>query len=168
MNNENDFNYVNDIVSILKEVALSNEKVFRVRVASAIVYKKKIVSIGINSLKSSPFQLKFASSPYSIYFHAETMAIKNALNYYPSDLLKKMEIVVCRVKYYPELKRQDYALAKPCSGCMKAIQTFGLKRVFFSTQFDIMMINNIFEPQTFISIGRVKTLNEKSFAQQYR
>lgn len=103
------------------------------RLAAAIVYKGDIISIGVNKMKSHPFQLKYAKMPKSIFLHAETDAIKNALKRVDQDILSRSTLYISRVKYYDSTKQSVmYGLAKPCAGCQRAIATFNIKNVCYS------------------------------------
>lgn len=100
------------------------------RMAAAIVYKKRIVSIGYNRMKTHPMQAKYSTNSERIYLHAEISAIKNALRYMSVSELKRCSLYVYRKKKI----NGSYCsgLAKPCSGCMRAIVEFGLKEVIYS------------------------------------
>ncbi len=103
------------------------------RVAASIVYKNKIISIGTNSLKSHPFQKKYASVEHAIYLHAETDAIRLALRHLTESELAKATLYVCRVKHQnggnsPVI----WGLSKPCIGCQRAIATFNISKVVYS------------------------------------
>jgi tRNA(Arg) A34 adenosine deaminase TadA len=68
----------NVILQRLKEVAEDSEPVSKVRLAAAILYKNKIVSIGRNQYKTHPIMLRFCKNPEAIYLHAEVDAINRA------------------------------------------------------------------------------------------
>lgn len=103
------------------------EPVARSRHAAAIVYKKKIVAYGINRLKTHPFHQQFSKNEDSIFLHAETDAIKNALKKISQNDLKKCSLYVMRLDL-----NDKHALSKPCIGCQKAIATFDIKNVLYS------------------------------------
>lgn len=109
-------------------------RVLRTRIAACIVYKNEIVSIGINQLKSHPFQAKFSRHEDSIFLHAETDAIKNALRYISVEQLSKSTLYVCRVKCDEKShkKKKVLGLCKPCEGCQRAIATFNIKKVVYT------------------------------------
>ena len=69
--------------------------------------------------------------------HAETNAISNALNHIPRRDLEKATLYIRRVKLPT---KDDIAfvdgMAKPCTGCMRAIIAFGIKKVVYSTEED--------------------------------
>jgi len=122
-----------NILSTLAKVAEANEEYPRARLAAAIVKNNKVISIGINRKKTDPFQAKFSKNIESIFLHAEIHAIKNALRELSLDALKQTTLYVCRVKQ-PKSNTDAYewALAKPCEGCIKAIIEFGIKRVVYT------------------------------------
>lgn len=121
------------ILDILSKIAIDVEPVSNAKLASAIVYKNDIISIGINRKKSHPFHAKYGKNEDCIYLHAETDAIKNALRRIPQEELAKTTMYICRVKR-PDHVSQSYVwgLSKPCEGCARAISTFGIKKVIFT------------------------------------
>jgi len=112
----------------LTEVAIASEKVANYRLAAIIVYKNRIVSYGVPSYKTSPFQKKYAADEHKIHLHAEISAIKNAMRHLSLSQLKKSSLYVCRVK------DTGWGMAKPCSGCQRAILEFGIKKVIYSSE----------------------------------
>jgi tRNA(Arg) A34 adenosine deaminase TadA len=126
---------ISRVFSLLKQIAIANPKVSGAKLAAAIVYKNKIVSVGVNSMKSSPLQAKYATNKdLSIYLHAEISAIKNALRQIDVEDFKKVSLYVCRVKYDILTNSIVYGLAKPCSGCMRAIFEFDIKKVYYTLE----------------------------------
>lgn len=117
------------IFSVLEDVAIEIERVANARISSCIVYKSDIVSIGINQLKTHPFQAQYSRNLESIYWHAENRAIHNALKLLSADEFKKSSLYVCRID-----QQFNHCLAKPCDGCVKAIHKFGLKNVYYTTK----------------------------------
>ncbi len=86
-------------------------------------------------MKSSPLQAKYATNKdLSIYLHAEISAIKNALRQIDVEDFKKVSLYVCRVKYDILTNSIVYGLAKPCSGCMRAIFEFDIKKVYYTLE----------------------------------
>ena len=117
-------------MDLINTLAVGSAGVSGTRMAACVVFKHKVVAFGVNKLKSHPFQLRFGKNSDSIYLHAETDAIKNALRFVDVDDLKKSTLYICRIKKIS--KKDCWGLSKPCSGCQKAISTFGIKNVIYS------------------------------------
>lgn len=92
---------------------------------TAIIYDKRgrVLSVGKNNYtKTHPLQAKYSKrvgEAEKIYLHAEIAAIIRC-----RDLSKAHKIFVVRVG-----KDGNYAMAKPCPGCMTAIKESGIKIV---------------------------------------
>lgn len=98
------------------------------KMAAIIVDKKgMVVSYGMNSRKSDPLAAKYGRHPDAIYPHAELAAIKSAVDYFRLDGLE--ELYECTMYVARVLKNGEPALAKPCIGCQRAIQEFGITNV---------------------------------------
>jgi len=123
------------IVDTLFNLAINNEGINnRFKLSSAIIRKNKIVSVGLNSIKTHPLQAKFQKNRHSIHLHAEIDAIKNALKNITVEDLAKCDLYVVRVKRESSnSKKWIFGNAFPCCGCMRAIETFDCNRVFYST-----------------------------------
>lgn len=117
-------------INILSKIAIAVEPVAQARLAAAIVYRNEIISFGVNQRKTHPFQAKFSKNEDSIYLHAETDAIKNALKHISIDELSNSTLYICRVKIVEQ--KFVFGLSKPCCGCMRAISNFGIKNVYYS------------------------------------
>lgn len=98
---------------------------------AVIIYKGKVISVGYNTSKEAPIQKaynkfrKFDPESAKNTIHAEIMAIKNTrgidVNW------GKAAIFV-----YREKKNGEIAMARPCSGCMKAISDLGIHNVYYT------------------------------------
>ena len=121
------------ILSILRKAAEAVNPVSSARIAAAVVYRGDIVSFGHNQKKSHPFQAKFGKNEGCIYLHAEVDAIKNALRCMPVEELRNADLYISRAKR-PEPRSSKFVsgLAKPCTGCLKAIVAFGIRNVFYT------------------------------------
>ena len=120
------------ILHTLAKVAEANDD-SNIRFAAAIVYRNKIISIGINHRKSHPFQAKFCKNEHAIFLHAEVHAIKNALREMPVEDLARCELYITRVKKPKSFSDKFvWGLSKPCPGCERAIAEFGLKRTVYT------------------------------------
>ena len=120
--------------NILERVAIANEPVSRSRVAALLVHRNEIIAVGYNKMKSHPMAKRFQKHEEALYLHAEVDCIKNALRVVDVDYLSKCTMYVLRVKHPDNSnKKFVHGLAKPCSGCNMAIETFGIKKVYFTT-----------------------------------
>lgn len=116
-----------EIVKHLQLVARDVSPVRSARIAAAIVYKGRIISIGVCSYKSHPIQKKFGKNQQSIYLHAEIDAISKA---HKRVDLSQCSLYVVRVKYV-QGKLVD-GLAKPCEGCARAISAFNIRNIYYT------------------------------------
>lgn len=110
------------------------EPVRNYRLASAIIYKKQIVGVGVNSYKTDPFQAKYTKNPHSIFVHAEIAAIKNALRRIDISKFKRSSLVVVRMKRNKTNTGFIPALSKPCAGCMSCIYEFEIGNTLYTNQ----------------------------------
>ena len=123
------------IVKIFDTLSLVAEDVIpvsRAKIAACIYYKKKIISFGTCQMKTHPFQTKFKKNEHACFLHAEVDAIKKAINRIGEKELKKCQLFVCRVKMDHHSKNDAYGIAKPCEGCQKCIDTYGIKTVYYT------------------------------------
>jgi deoxycytidylate deaminase len=116
------------IMKILAKVAHSTGAITEFRLAAAIVFKNKIVSIGANEYKTHPLMARYTRKPENHYLHAEVSAIAKALNVLSLDDFKRSSLYVVRVS-----RSGEWALSKPCEGCTKAIIAFQIPRTIYST-----------------------------------
>jgi len=116
-------------LDFLTDVAENSVRFAEHRVAACIVYKRKIVSVGVNSLRTDPFAAKYQKHPEAIYLHAETAAIKKADRILSKKQLRKSTLYICRLSH-TDLR---WAMSAPCVGCRRAIIEYELKRVVFTT-----------------------------------
>ena len=126
------------IIKILDKVAESIDPVSGARLAAAVVYRNDIIAIGTNRKKTHPFQRRFAKHEMAVYLHAEIDAIKNALRHLSLTELSKSKLYISRMRYAdsepkPTRDKLMRGLAKPCEGCMRAIATFDIKHVCFTS-----------------------------------
>ena len=123
-----------DILDTLIKVAMASTEDMPTKLAAAVVLRNRIISIGVNQKKSHPFQAKYGKNEESIFWHAETDAIKNALREISVDDLARCDLYIARVKKpKPKSKEWVWGLAAPCEGCKRAIATFGIRNVIYTT-----------------------------------
>lgn len=121
------------IINQLFTLAQDVDPVSRARIVAAIVYKNKIIAYGFNQLKTHPMAARFSKHPEARFLHAEVAAIRNCINKYGSDILKKSTLYVARAKQKDENNDFFWGMAKPCSGCSRAIHTFKIPTVVYTT-----------------------------------
>ena len=123
-----------NILDMLTKVAIASDEDTATKLASAVVMRNKIISVGVNRNKSHPFQKKFGKNESAIFWHAEVDAIKTALKELDVDDLAKCDLYIARVKKpKPKTKEWVWGLAKPCCGCQRAIEAFGIRNVVYTT-----------------------------------
>lgn len=92
------------------------------RMAAVLTYDNYYTFIGYNQYKTHPLQARYGYNKDAIYLHAEIDAIRQAVAYLQDDNLCRYSMYVARI-----LANGTTALAKPCSGCTKAIKEFNIK-----------------------------------------
>lgn len=102
------------------------------RLAAGIIYKNTLISTGVNSYKTDPFQAKYSKNEKAIHLHAEIAAIKNALRHLSVDDIQKSSLLVVRVKRKTDKEPYSPAMAKPCCGCRRCMVEFGIKNVYYT------------------------------------
>lgn len=122
------------IVDMLTRLAIENPGVQgRFKMAAGIVYRKHLIATGVNSYKTHPLMNEWGKNEDSIFLHAEIDAIKNALRLIDTQQLSKCDMYIVRVKRKsPSNRAFVHGLAKPCSGCKRAIANFNLRNVFWT------------------------------------
>lgn len=108
-------------------VAIATPPVARCRVAAALVIRNNVLALGVNSYSSSKLARQFAKSSLCLSEHAEIAAIRNYVSLYGLKNLSKCTMYVCRAKRKGEA--WTTGIAKPCKGCLQAINAFGVKNV---------------------------------------
>jgi deoxycytidylate deaminase len=105
------------------KVAINESKKsdYKVKLGAVIFDKKKIISIGYNSLRNyRKLHPKYQAWKGSI--HAEIDAILKS-----RKDLKGCTMIVIRINNSDELR-----MAKPCKKCMKYIRDVGIKKIIYS------------------------------------
>jgi Cytidine and deoxycytidylate deaminase zinc-binding region len=76
--------------------------------------------VGLNSYKTHPLQARFSKHNQAIHQHAEIAAVVRAKD----RRLSSAKLYVARVD-----KAGNPALAKPCLGCFRMIEAFGIRNI---------------------------------------
>lgn len=114
------------LFAMLFDAAQTAELIQGSRHASAITYKKQILALGVNSRKTHPLSSKY-NGPEKVCLHSELAAIIQVINQHGSDILKRCSLWNLRLT-----KGGNIGTSKPCAGCQKAVDAFGIKRVFYT------------------------------------
>jgi deoxycytidylate deaminase len=120
-----------EIFDTLFKLAVDTEYVANAKIVSLITVGRKVISFGSNKYKTHPMQLKFSRNCESVFLHAEIDAIVNALRRLTVDELRKCNLYVLRVKKASRNGPFITGKSMPCDGCMRAINAFNLKNVFY-------------------------------------
>lgn len=124
---------------LLKSLAEANPGAGAAKVAAMLTLGKQKF-FGFNSMKSHPFQVRFAKNNDAIFLHAEIDAIKNAVRQLDDiESLKHACLYVARVKKASKNGPYIFGDSKPCKGCQRCIAEFGIKKLFY-------VHNGVFHP----------------------
>jgi len=113
------------ILDYLHEIAIAVPRIGSGSLAAAIVYKGRIISVGVNQMKTHPLQMKYQSNPMRISLHAEIAAIVRGSKLLTESEIRKASVYVSRNKKISGVN--SYGLAQPCRGCLDCIMAFGFK-----------------------------------------
>lgn len=91
---------------------------------AALVYRKKVLSVGTNQLKTHPLQKQYGRNEKAIFLHAEIDAIIRCINKHGVEILQQSTLYVLRTT--PSGAVGDSC---PCAGCTRAIEAFKIKEV---------------------------------------
>lgn len=128
------------IFDTLERVAIESPGVrSNIKVAAAIVYRRRIISIGVNQYKSHTLMKKYGRNSDSIFLHAEVDAVRKALPFFDVEKFKKCDLYILRVKKdRPNCKSHWIrGLAKPCPGCSRLIEDYQFRNVFYTFDEDV-------------------------------
>lgn len=117
------------------EIAKSAEPHGNQRMAAIIVIKRKVISIGINSGKTHPMATRFARDYKSDILttpHAEVRAIFNASKVIDLSDFRKATLYIARAKKECKNGPDVWGMAKPCNGCERCIESFGIRKVIYT------------------------------------
>lgn len=125
-----------NFIDIAVKNAISNDRVGGARSCALITIRGRVIGFGRNQRKTHPLQVRFAKNKDAIFLHAEIDAIRNALRFIDVDGLRKVTLYIGRAKkeHNGDNSKFIWGLAKPCkNGCMRAIETFGISRICYTT-----------------------------------
>ena len=111
-----------------------------VHIGAVVTYKNKVVSIGWNTNKTHPCQMKYnkyrehgnereyISNEHEPCIHAEIMALQHATRSFNGDLSK------CNIFVYSEKKDGSTRLTRPCKACSKMLKDLNVKNIYYTTE----------------------------------
>lgn len=102
------------------------------------VYKNRIIGCGFNSHRTHPLQQQY--NQYREFgnnagnalakIHAE-ISVVSQIQHMENIDFSKVELYI-----YRKCRSREHGLARPCSGCLKAITEIGIKKVFYTSDCD--------------------------------
>jgi len=95
--------------------------------ASCICHKGRVLALETNQKKSHTIQKRFSTSEKKVWLHSEIACIIRVVNLYGVEILKDCELYNIRLT-----KALKVGNSKPCDGCAKAIEAFGIGKVFYT------------------------------------
>ena len=133
---------MNRITQMLTQLAINTGGYGqRVPMAAGIVYKKHLIATGTNQPKTHPLMMTDGYRKDQLYRHAEVDAIRNALRLITPEQLKRCELHIVRVKRpHIAAKTWIHGLAKPCEGCTNVIENYGIKKVFWTEDQEVINV----------------------------
>ena len=118
---------IGDQTSYLETLSINTPRVFRAKTAAAIFKRKRLLAVGYNKDKTHPLQGRFCKHPEALFLHAEIDAIQLFLRSNPKKELVGSDMYVCRTLDDGSLRN-----AKPCSGCLRALENYGFRAIFYT------------------------------------
>ena len=92
------------------------------RHGAVLVKKNRVVSVGLNSMKTHPILSRFTLWPY---MHAES----NAIIRHGLDNCEGLGLYVVRID-----RNNDYMMSKPCRACRGLIEQAGLSDTYYTDE----------------------------------
>lgn len=114
-----------NIWSVLEAHADHADMVRSSKHAAGLVYKGKVIALGVNQYKTHPIMLRFGKNDKALYLHAEIDCMVRCIQRYGDAMLSKCSLYVLRLDKLGRISNSC-----PCSGCQRAIEAFGIKKVF--------------------------------------
>jgi deoxycytidylate deaminase len=109
------------------KIAEANPVLHLPKMAAVLMYKRKVISIGLNQYRTHPMQKKYRRNDHSLHLHAEIDALRNALRNFSKEELSSFKMYIARVR-----KDGLTGLAAPCEGCKKALEDHGIKSIYWT------------------------------------
>ena len=111
-----------------------------VKVAAALIYRGRILATGTNQYKTHPLMMTRGYREDQNWRHAEVDCIINGLKVMTKEQMKRCELRVVRAKRPShDSKEWILGLAKPCPGCSQVIRNYGISRVTWTEDADVLV-----------------------------
>lgn len=117
------------IAETLLKIAESVPKVGAGKLASALMYKGRVISFGVNSKRTHPIAKQFNRYPY---LHAETEALIRGAKILTEREMSKSSLYVVRVKMSDQKGMPVMGMSKPCDGCLHCASHYGISKIVYS------------------------------------
>lgn len=118
------------MLKLTQKLAEDTPKFANARLGAILAVRGKVIAFGTNnSPKTHPLARLFGKNPYATHPHAELNAIMNAERRGFEDWHKATlyiaRVVILNAEY-------QLALARPCEGCWRAIDHYGIGNVVWT------------------------------------
>ena len=111
-----------------------------VKVAAALIYRGRVLATGTNQYKTHPLMMTRGYREDQNWRHAEVDCILNGLRVMTKEQMKRCELRVVRAKRPShDSKEWILGLAKPCPGCSQVIRNYGINRVTWTEDADVLV-----------------------------
>ena len=111
-----------------------------VKVAAALIYRGRILATGTNQYKTHPLMMTRGYREDQNWRHAEVDCILNGLRVMTKEQMTRCELRVVRAKRPShDSKEWILGLAKPCPGCSQVIRNYGINRVTWTEDADVLV-----------------------------
>lgn len=122
-------------IQMATEIAKNSPPFGSAKICAAVTLGNKLISVGTNKNKKHPKAILYARDFNSecCFLHAEISAIISASRTLNHSDWKKVTLYIARVKKPRRNGELTIGLSKPCSGCRRAIKSFGIRKVIYTT-----------------------------------
>jgi len=115
--------YITKHQTLAYRIAIQSTSQFRL--GAVLAKGSTVLNVGVNNMRRThPLQQKYSKKPLGT--HAEVSACCKVNR----EDIQGATLYICRV-----LKNDKIALSKPCNCCMQILNLFGIKKVYYSTNY---------------------------------
>ena len=113
----------------IASLAAAQSPVFRSKHAAGLVYRGRLLAVGFNRPKTHPKAAQYSKHEEAIYLHAELDCLLRGVQRYGLQKVSRCTMFVARV-----LQNGSLGSSCPCEGCERALRTFNVKKVWYTTE----------------------------------